>query len=194
MGSGRRVALCGLTPEFAAYCADSVHLLGLPTPMRNKRKTMASFGEALSGVKRASFAKQLRRYEPWRCWGDIVGPSLAAHTSPAGWRGTTLMITVEHNTWMQELQFMKRELIAKISEACPKTRLKDIRFQIGKIEGAVSHDVAADASFELPCLDQSEKDFARDTVRPVADDETRETIRRLIEKDLSLKKKVASSQ
>ena len=188
MGSGHRVAFCSLTTESAAYCADSVHLLGLPAPMRNKRKTMAGFGEALSGVKRASFAKQLRRYEPWRCWGDIVGPSLAAHTSPAGWRGTTLMITVEHNAWMQELQFMKRELMAKISTTCPDTKLKDIRFQVGKIEGAVSPNTDADASFQLPSLDQSEKDFARDTVRPVADDETRETIRRLIEKDLSLKK------
>ena len=156
--------------------------------MRNKRKNLASFGEALSGAKRKGLTNQLKRYEPWRYWRDIVGEALAKHTSPAGWRGTTLVITVEHNAWMQELQFMKRELIAKISDACPNTKLKDIRFQVGKIEGAVSPSADADASFELPSLDQSEKDFARDTVRPVTDDETRETIRRLIEKDLSLKK------
>lgn len=82
---------------------------------------------------------------------------------------------------------MKRDLMAKISGACPKIKLKDIRFQIGMIEGAVARDDAGN-THALPALNQSEKEFARDTVRPVADDETRETIRRLIEKDLSLKK------
>lgn len=132
-------------------------------------------------------AKNLRRYEPWRCWADIVGPSLAQHTSPAGWRGATLIINVEHSTWMQELQFMKRDLIAKIAETCPNTKLKDIRFQIGIIEGSIQQDTAGN-THALPALSESEKDFARDTVRPVKDEETSEVIRRLIEKDLSLKK------
>jgi hypothetical protein len=160
--------------------------------MRNKRKNLEHFGNALSGTKRGGLAKQLRRYEPWRCWTDIVGSSLAAHTSPAGWRGDTLVINVEHSTWMQELQFMKRDLIAKITGACPKTKLKDVRFQIGTIEGSIPHDDTGN-THALPALNQSEKEFARDTVRPVGDDETRESIRRLIEKDLSLKKKLATS-
>jgi len=155
--------------------------------MRNKRKKLEHFGDALSGSKRNGLAKQLRRYEPWRCWVDIVGPSLAQHTSPAGWRGATLVINVEHSAWMQELQFMKRDLIAKINKSCPNTKLKDIKFQIGRIEGSVQHDEVGD-THALPALDQSEKDFARDTVRPVKDEETSEVIRRLIEKDLSLKK------
>jgi len=82
---------------------------------------------------------------------------------------------------------MKRDLMAKISEACPNTKLKDVRFQIGTIEGSVARD-ETDSTHALPAINQSEKDFARDTVRPVEDEETRETIRRLIEKDLSLKK------
>jgi hypothetical protein len=155
--------------------------------MRNKRKNLQHFGEALSGSNRGGLTRKLRRYEPWRCWTDIVGPSLAQHTSPAGWRGATLVINVEHSAWMQELQFMKRDLIAKINETCPNTKLKDIRFQIGKIEGSVQQDTAGN-THTLPALGESEKDFARDTARPVTDDETRETIRRLIEKDLSLKK------
>lgn len=155
--------------------------------MRNKRKNLEHFSNALSGAKRGGLARQLRRYQPWGCWADIVGSSLAEHTSPAGWRGTTLIINVEHSTWMQELQFMKRDLMAKISGACPKTKLKDIRFQIGKIEGTVAHDDVGN-THALPALNQSEKEFARDTVRPVKDEETRESIRRLIEKDLSLKK------
>jgi hypothetical protein len=155
--------------------------------MRNKRKKMEHIGCALTDTKRGGLAKNLRRYEPWRCWTDIVGSSLAQHTSPAGWRGTTLIINVEHSAWMQELQFMKRDLIAKISKSCPNTKLKDIRFQIGKIEGSVQHDEVG-KTHTLPPLNQSEKDFARDTVRPVKDEETSEVIRRLIEKDLSLKK------
>jgi len=155
--------------------------------MRNKRKNLEHFGDALTGSKRGGLAKNLRRYEPWRCWADIVGPSLAAHTSPAGWRGATLIINVEHSTWMQELQFMKRDLIAKISESCPNTKLTDVKFQIGTIEGSVAHDDAGD-THALPALNQSEKEFAKDTTRPVKDEETSEVIRRIIEKDLALKK------
>ena len=174
------------------YCTTDAHLLRVPIPMRNKRKSLEHFGDVLCGTKRGGLTTQLRRYEPWRCWADIVGASLAQHTSPAGWRGATLVINVEHGTWMQELQFMKRDMIAKIKESCPDTKLKDIRFQIGKIEGSVQHDEVG-KTHALPALDQSEKDFARDTTRPVEDQETREVIQRIIEKDLSLKKKVASS-
>jgi len=156
--------------------------------MRNKRKNLQHFGDVLNGSRRGGLVKNLRRYEPWSCWGDIVGPALAQHTSPAGWHGTTLVINVEHSTWMQELQFMKRDLIAKISESCPNTKLKDIKFQIGTIEGSIQQDPVGN-THALPALDQSEKEFARDTVRPVKDEETSEVIRRLIEKDLSQKKK-----
>jgi len=88
---------------------------------------------------------------------------------------------------------MKRDLIAKVKGSCSNINLKDIRFQIGTIEGSIPHDDTGN-THAMPALNQSEIEFARDTVRPVKDEQTSEVIRRLIEKDLARKKKIASSK
>ncbi|MBI4126182.1 MAG: DUF721 domain-containing protein, partial [Deltaproteobacteria bacterium] len=46
--------------------------------------------------------------------------------------GKTLMIRVDHHAWIQELTFMKKDLLTKILAAQPALGISDIRFEVGK--------------------------------------------------------------
>jgi predicted nucleic acid-binding Zn ribbon protein len=155
--------------------------------MRRRKRNLVHLGDVLSAVGNRRL-KKLHKYELWNRWEELVGSTVAAHARPSSWRRNTLVVTVENHAWMQELLFLREELLGNIRRGISKTRIDDIRFEIGRIEKQASSPERSESSVSLPQLTPDEKGFARDTARPVADDETRKTIRRLIEKDLQLKR------
>lgn len=146
-------------------------------------------GDVMQGSN-ADVQKKMRQYELWQRWEDIVGPIIAQHAQPATWRRTTLVVRVSQHAWMQELHFMRADIIERIRRTCPRTTIKDIRFELGRPGETIPPPPPKrnEARQTLAPLSTSEREFARDTVQPITDEETRASIRRLIEKDLSLKK------
>ncbi len=138
----------------------------------------------------AEMRRKMRQYEIWDRWGEIVGPAISQHAQPASWRRTTLVVRVSGHAWMQELHLMRGDIIERIRRACPHAAIKDIRFELGR-PGETEPPPPPkrnEPREPLGPLSTSEREFAHDTVKPIADEETRVAIRRLIEKDLSLKK------
>lgn len=89
----------------------------------------------LEGVLKASNLKiDLSLHKLWKQWADIVGPVIARNTRPAAIKGKLLLVNVSSAPWMQQLQFLKDELIKKLNDALERDAVADIRFQIGPIE------------------------------------------------------------
>lgn len=157
--------------------------------MRARQKRWLSLSEVLSDQQGSQWKKKLNRYALWTRWNDIVGPTIARHVWPASWRAHTLIVNASNHAWIQELQFMRTELLAKIREAFPSLVVDGIRFELGTEADKPKDGAAAgNTPFESQPLSPDEIMFAREALRPITDDETRSVIRRLIEKDLSLKK------
>ena len=92
-------------------------------------------GNVLEGVLKASNLKiDLSLHKLWKQWADLVGPAIAQNARPAAIRGNLLLVNVSSAPWMQQLQFLKDELIKKLNDAFEKNPIADIRFQIGPIE------------------------------------------------------------
>jgi len=101
--------------------------------MRKKSKNWISAADAIkSAIKRLGLSKKMNRFEVWNQWEKIAGPAIASHARPLRWQGTTLVIGVEHSSWMQELSYLKPTILEKMREAIPNIDIKDIRFEIGK--------------------------------------------------------------
>jgi hypothetical protein len=75
----------------------------------------------------------LKRYSIWGAWKEIVGDSIARQTQPRAIRNRILFIDVSHSTWIQQLQFLKPELLEKINDFLGEPLIQDIRFKLGKI-------------------------------------------------------------
>jgi predicted nucleic acid-binding Zn ribbon protein len=67
--------------------------------------------------------------EVCRCWQDLVGSTIAANARPVGLKDHLLLVDVASSVWMQQLQFLKAEMIARINAGLPDAGIEKIRFR-----------------------------------------------------------------
>ncbi len=125
----------------------------------------------------ASVKDHLKHSEVWTRWIEIVGPELSRVTSPLELKSKTLIVTVVHQAWAQQLHFLKASLLAKIRVVCEDAQISDIYFRVGKV---------AQPESILPELKPTRKkqplsERQEMTLRAVEDEELRASIRRAME-------------
>ena len=84
-------------------------------------------------IESAKIDVDLDAYRIWQQWKDVVGPAIAENTRPEAIKGKLLVVHVSSAPWMQQLQFLKPELIEKLNETIGKEVVGDIRFKIGPV-------------------------------------------------------------
>ena len=105
------------------------------TPIRKKMSRPAPLGTVLQQAMEASRIDiDLDAYRLWQQWEDVVGPTIAQNTRPEAIKGKLLLVNVSSAPWMQQLQFLKPELIEKLNETLGKEVVGDIRFKIGPLD------------------------------------------------------------
>lgn len=67
------------------------------------------------------------------CWPEVVGETLGAHSSPAAMRGAELLVHVSSSVWLQEMRFLKDDLLDALNRLLGQPMVKDIRFKVGKV-------------------------------------------------------------
>lgn len=63
-------------------------------------------------------------------WPLIVGDEGARQCEPAFVRRDVLYVSVANSIWMQQLQLLKREILANIKHQLPDIKCSDIRYQL----------------------------------------------------------------
>ena len=76
----------------------------------------------------------LSAYKLWQQWQDVVGPVIGENTRPEAIKGKLLLVNVSSSPWIQQLQFLKSELIEKLNQAMGIELIGDIRFKIGPVD------------------------------------------------------------
>ena len=103
--------------------------------MREKKesnKEAAPIGELvgkLLGKYRQESDQELTKI--WDLWAGTVGGPIAENTRPAAFKGKILIVYVSSSTWMQQLQFLKKDIIEKVNNALGKDLVEEIKFRIG---------------------------------------------------------------
>ncbi len=105
------------------------------TPIRKKMSSPAPLGTVLQQAMEASRIDiDLDAYRLWQQWDHVVGTTIAQNTRPEAIKGKLLLVNVSSAPWMQQLQFLKPELIEKLNETLGKEVVGDIRFKIGPVD------------------------------------------------------------
>ena len=92
---------------------------------RNVRPT--PLGEVLrAALARLPLATPLADYDIWTHWDAVVGPTIARHAQPVRLRRGVLSIEVDSSEWMQELQFLKHDLRARLNARLGRAALRDV--------------------------------------------------------------------
>lgn len=104
-------------------------------PVRKKMDKPAPLGGILKkALKASNIEVDLELYRLWEQWADLVGPAIAQNARPEAIKGKLLLVNVSSAPWMQQLQYLKSELIEKLNSALGMEALKDIRFKIGPVK------------------------------------------------------------
>jgi predicted nucleic acid-binding Zn ribbon protein len=67
-------------------------------------------------------------------WTGIVGETIAAHTQPQRLRFNKLTVLVDSPVWMQQLSFLKPELIRKVNRAMGRTLVQELVLRPGRVD------------------------------------------------------------
>ena len=76
---------------------------------------------------------KVKQYQIWDVWDDVVGVAIARQAQPHQIRNMVLWVTVSSSTWMQQLEFMKQQIVGRLNDCMGEKVITDIRFRIGEI-------------------------------------------------------------
>ena len=69
----------------------------------------------------------------WALWDETMGVTISENARPAAFKGQLLVVQVTNSPWMQQLQFLKKDIIQKLNAALGKELVQDIKFKIGSM-------------------------------------------------------------
>ena len=97
---------------------------------RPKRGRPVAVGEALSGyLTRAGLAKRVAQAQVIPDWPGLVGPQIAAVATPESVTPDGVMfVRVTTSSWMNELQLMTPEIMARVNAGRGSGRITTIRW------------------------------------------------------------------
>ena len=96
-----------------------------------RRDSTRRVGDLLPGIlKGLGLEGKLEEKRLREQWPRIVGEAIARRSTPQTMRGSTLVIEVENNVWMNEIQFHRSEIVRKIRREFPSLEIEDIRLKL----------------------------------------------------------------
>lgn len=66
-------------------------------------------------------------------WSKIVGKELAKKSYVAMLKNSVLIVYTENSVWLQQFNFMKKDLICRINEYLKMDYISDIQFKVSKM-------------------------------------------------------------
>lgn len=91
--------------------------------------------EVLQGLfenGKSPLSEQFLRWKMWAKWDEIVGSTLSKSCEPVGLQWGVLIIWVPHSTVMQQLLFLKENILVAVRKAFPQMQIKDVRFTLDR--------------------------------------------------------------
>jgi hypothetical protein len=105
-----------------------------------------SVASVLSGIaRRHGMEAKLLEHKLLKQWPAIAGEPIASHTRPDQIKFKKLYLVAENSVWLQQLTFMKPELVGKINAAAGSDLVTDIILRVGSVKQSARAPDAAPA-------------------------------------------------
>ncbi len=149
---------------------------------------MKSIGSLLtSAYKNLGITDRITLNSLQNNWDNLFKEPLSLHTYPVDIKGGELSINVDSPVWLGQLKFFKQDIIAKLSAY----GIASVKFKHGSVYRkksgspikATSLKTKPDDNFSK-LISDSDSEWIDQTISNINDKETREIIRKAIEKSL----------
>ena len=113
--------------------------------MTQSRRSLTPLPDLITEMIRThGFQSRMVEFSLQQQWGAIVGPHIAAHTYPESIRHHKLFLLAETSVWLQQLLFLKSEILAKITAVLGEDVLTDIVLRVGVVPVRVTQPIEVD--------------------------------------------------
>ncbi len=100
--------------------------------MKREKKDLDHIGNILDRVmEKCGREVDAGMIQVWKMWDNILEKEIIENAQPAAFKGDLLLVHVTSSVWMQQLQFIKSDIIKKINDVAGKKLVGDIKFKIG---------------------------------------------------------------
>ncbi len=100
--------------------------------MSQKGRDPAPLGQVLAGyLERSGLARKMEEASVVPAWPELVGPAIAAVTTPLRVTDGVLIVAVRSSAWLMELRLMEDEILRRVNAGRRRGRLSRIRFVMG---------------------------------------------------------------
>jgi hypothetical protein len=69
----------------------------------------------------------------WEIWDEVVGSAIAAQARPAAFKNGELLVHATNSVWLQQLQFLRQEILRKLNARCGDPFIRELKFKIGSL-------------------------------------------------------------
>jgi len=121
-------------------------------PPQRRALRAASILEEL--LEQRGMDHKLREYRAWQVWEQVVGGQIARHARPLRLREGVLEVRVDQPIWMQQLQLMAPQILAKLNRTLGEELIRSIFWRRGKLETRELAAETAPPAKPLPPLDE----------------------------------------
>ncbi|MEA3470318.1 MAG: DUF721 domain-containing protein [Thermodesulfobacteriota bacterium] len=153
---------------------------------RKRQKNLQKLGDFLEkALKRKKISIDIMDQDIRNAWRKAVGPQISAQSDPFKFKSGMLYVKVSTPTWMQELQFMKQEIIDRLSSSMGNKTLRNIHFSIGHTARSATDSDRDDSkpTFDYT-LKEREKRLITKTTSTITDGELKNIIKRIMKKEI----------
>ena len=100
----------------------------------NSKAAFAHIGAVIDDVLR-TYRREAdgQLIQVWRLWEGVVGAPIADNARPAAFKGRILLVHVTSSAWIHQLQFLKKDIIAKLNQSLGKALIDDLKLKIGPL-------------------------------------------------------------
>jgi hypothetical protein len=162
--------------------------------MRRKshQPRLQSIGEILfSALKRRGMAAKLEENAVLKLWPKAVGQQIAIQTQPDSLRNGTLFVKTTSSVWVQQLHFMKEEILQKLNKLAGKEVIKEIRLTIGHEISKTRPTIEAEiVTAKKLLLKDRDKKMIADCTASFADRELAAIFKRVMQIEISRRRRM----
>jgi len=162
---------------------------------KNSHASLQSISDILyAALKRRGLASQIEENALLKLWPQAVGNQIAAKTQPDCLRNGTLFVRTTSSIWVQQMHFIKEEILRKLNElAGKKNEVKDIRFTVG-YRPAASQEITPDNFPRKQFLKERDKKMIASCTEDLIDHELREILKRIMTLEISRRRELERKQ
>ena len=139
-------------------------------------------------VKRSGYGRKISEAVIFLDYPELVGENIARVTEPLYFRSGTMFIGVESPVWSHHLHFLKPEIIKKLNSRFEQKLVKDIKFQICRLDQGYNSDVSRPSLMfdDIPVPDKT-LEIIHNISQEIEDEDLRKGFVQLMTKDAKYK-------